>query len=44
VVDDLVLVLRAGRVLGPDGTRTKTSQAQRFAELVIDAFSDARNR
>lgn len=38
VINDLVLVLLAGRGLTDVGTQTRESAAQRFAALMIDAF------
>jgi AcrR family transcriptional regulator len=37
-IDDLVLVLQAGRGLAPVGARARAAQARRFAGLLLDAF------
>jgi AcrR family transcriptional regulator len=42
VIDDLVLVLVAGRGLTDVGARTRESAAQRFAALMLAAFRTAR--
>lgn len=41
VIDDLILVLLAGRGLGPALRATRETTARRFAALVIDAFKES---